>query len=249
MSSKRRRKFDTEGEDMGVVRDLGNRKKFHRHDIANITPKTYNQEAFIRACFQDTPLVAALGWPGVGKSFLSLFTALTDVFEESTPYEKVILVRSAVQGRQIGFTPGNLDEKMAPYEYAYTGIISELMPRYNNGYNHLKALGYLEFHSTSMMRSVTFDNSIIILSECQNMDYDELYTCITRVGENSKIILEGDETQDDLKRQREKSGLSRIRSVIQKMPSDMCEIIDFRKEDIVRSEFTKQFIIAASELT
>lgn len=249
MGSKRKRKFDTAGEDMGVVRSLGNAKKFNRHDIANITPKTHNQHAFIEHCFSDVPLVAALGWPGVGKSFLSLFTALSDVFEDGTPYTRVILVRSAVQGRQIGHLPGSLDEKLEPYELAYSGIVSELMPDYRNGYDHLKSLGYLEFHSTSMMRSMTFDNSIIILSECQNMDYEELYTCITRVGVNSKIIIEGDETQDDLRRQREKSGLQRIRRVMNNMPDDMYGIVEFTQEDIVRSAFSKQFIIAASNVT
>ena len=241
-----RKKFDTQGENDSIVRDIGTRKKFTPHDLVSIQPKTYNQKRFIESFFNNVPILAGIGCPGVGKSFLSLYCALSDVLDESTPHDRIVLIRSSVQGRNIGFLPGTIEEKDEVYEMPYHSIVRELMPSFQDGYDHLKALGYLEFHNTSFLRSATFDRSIIIVSEAQNLDYAELSTCITRAGIHSKVIIEGDSSnlQNDLSRQREKSGLDRFVRVLENMDSNLYDTVRFDHNDIVRSPLVKAFIIA-----
>lgn len=243
---KAKRTLDTQNESSEVVRELGNRKKFHVHDLCSLQPKTLNQERFLRHFYEGTPLMAALGCAGTGKSFLSLYCALSLVLDESTPYDKVVIVRSAVQGRDQGFIKGSVDEKMEPYEAPYAGIIQDIMPKYKEGYNHLKSLGYLEFHSTSFLRSTTFHRSIIIFSECQNEDLSALLTVATRGDENSRVIFEGDQNQSDMHRKREKSGLSEFEKIMDNMPPHMVAKIIFEEDDIVRSGLAKEIIKAAN---
>ena len=241
--------FDTKNESDEVVRDIGNRRKFRIQDLVSFKPGSLNQERFFQHYYDGIPIIALLGSAGSGKSIISLYAALSQVFDESTPYDRVILVRSAVQSRNQGYLPGGLDGpdgKMAPYEMPYIGLTKEIMPKFNNGYEHLKSLGYLEFHSTSFLRSATFENAIIICSECQNLDFEELYTVCSRAGVNSRIILEGDERQTDLQRQREKSGVGRLERVLKNMPASMTAVIEFTEDDILRSELVKQFIISCN---
>lgn len=242
--AKRQNKFDTSAEPEHVVRDLGNRKKLHPHDLCSLQPKSLNQERFLTHYYDGIPIIQALGKPGVGKSMLSLYCAFSQVLDPATPFQRVIIIRSAVQSREQGHLPGDLDSKSQPYEAAYQGLAKEIFPKFNDPYLHLKTLGYLEFHSTSFLRSVTFDDAIIICSEAQNFDFEELYTCISRAGSNSRIIIEGDTGQADLQRKREKSGLPDLERVLGKMPASMSAKIEYTADDIVRSELVKQFIIA-----
>lgn len=242
--AKRQAKFDTKNEPDNVVRDLGNRKKLHTNDLCSLQPKTLNQERFLTHYYDGIPIIQALGKPGVGKSMLSLYCAFSQVLDPATPFQRVIVIRSAVQSREQGHLPGDLESKSQPYEAAYQGLAKEIFPKFNDPYLHLKTLGYLEFHSTSFLRSVTFDDSVIICSEAQNFDFEELYTCISRAGSNSRIIIEGDTGQADLQRKREKSGLPDLERVLAKMPASMSAKIEYTSDDIVRSDLVKQFIIA-----
>lgn len=243
--AKRKPKLDTKHESQEASESIGKRKKFTKHDLCNLQPSNLNQEAFLRLVFDEVPLITATGPAGTGKTFLAIYAALGLVLDESTPYDKIILIRSAVEARQQGFVKGDLEDKNAPYEPGYHQITQKLMPAFKEGYKHLKDLGYLEFHTTGYLRSQTFDRSIIICDEMQNCDYDELSTILTRVGDYSRIIFVGDSKQDDLKRKRgETSGFERFQRVVSKMPDHMHGNVTYTLDDIVRSGLVREFLIA-----
>lgn len=247
-TTRKYKKFNTEGEKDSVAKDLGNRKKFHDQDLISIKPKNETQKDFFYSYYSQTPIILLDGYPGVGKSFLATYLALRDIFDESTPYEKLIIVRSAVEsGTSIGFLKGDLKEKMEPFEAPYKDITSEIMTNFKNPYEHLKSLGYLEFMLTIHARGINLNNSIILIEESQCMDYEELKTIITRTGINSRVIITGDENQDDLKRKRRESGLSKLKKVFMNMRQESVSVINFKKQDIVRSGIVKDFIIADFE--
>ena len=240
--AKSNRKFDTSSESEVVQLDLGRRKRFHTKDLIEITPKTDNQKLALESCFGYATAVGLINQAGVGKTFLALYSALAQVLDTSTPYERVIIARSPVATRDIGFLKGSLEEKEAVYEIPYEAIMKELMPKFNSPYDHLKSLGYVEFTTTSYLRGLTFHDTIVVVDEIQNLSRHEIYTILTRIGENSKIILCGDCKQSDLKANQ--SGFKYLVELTEKLPEGMCDIIKFTKEDIVRSEFVKAVIIA-----
>ena len=186
-----------------------------------------------------------LGLPGTGKSFLAMYRAIEDVLDKSSPFEKVILIRSAVASRDIGHLPGDETEKGAVYEKPYIKMVKQLFDDRSDAYSRLKEQKLLEFDLSSFLRGDTFDHSIIVADEIQNMSYVELYTIITRVGLESKIVLCGDRKQNDLG---SKSGLDKFVKVLDNMPS--CHKVVFDKfEDIVRGGIVKEFIIAENALS
>lgn len=236
------KKFDTGGESYDVQQDLGNRKKLHVRDLLSVQPKTDNQAALMSACFENIPLVVGAGSAGTGKTFLALYSALHQVLDQSTPYQKILMVRSAVASRDLGFLPGTLEEKESVFEAPYIGLASELFPKFNSPYNHLKSLGYYEFKSTSFLRGCTFDDTIIIVDEFQNLNRHEAYSILTRVGCNTKVILCGDTKQDDLKKSQ--SCFQYVKDLSQKMDNDDVRLVEFGVDDIVRSGFVRSVIIA-----
>jgi phosphate starvation-inducible PhoH-like protein len=210
--------------------------------MKRILPITKNQEKMVKA-YNDGLHIANIGSAGTGKTYLSLVLALEDVMEKEE-YEQIIIIRSAVQSREQGFMPGSLTEKMGYYETPYLDIVNDLFER-NDAYTILKTKGMLKFMSTSFIRGLTFDNSIIIVDEAQNCSFQELDTVITRVGESSKIIFCGDMKQDDLKISKHRadvSGLQDFIKVISKL--DDFAVVTFGVDDIVRSGLVKQYIIA-----
>jgi predicted ribonuclease YlaK len=173
--------------------------------------------------------------------------ALNDVLQKGE-YEKVVIIRSAVQTREQGFMPGSKAQKEEVFEGPYLDIINDLFGR-GDAYKVLKTKGMLEFMSSSFVRGLTFDNSIIIVDECQSMTYHELDTIITRVGESSKIIFCGDTKQDDLQQSRNRadiSGLHDFVRVLNNIPS--FNVVNFTVNDIVRSGLVKEYILAKEQL-
>lgn len=241
--AKPKAKFDTKNENMETVRDLGVRKRFHPNDLRGFKAITHNQEEFLRLYYQQTPLIALHGCAGTGKTWLAIAAALTEVFDTSTPYDRLTIVRSAVEVRKIGFLPGTEEEKMEVYERPYRAIFSELM-NFNDPYSMAKQLGYVSFIPTSYLRGMTFNDQIVIVDEAENMDYNELATVMTRIGSNCKVIFIGDDKQSDLERQREVSGFAKLRKIFAKMPEEFVGHVEYGFDDIVRSELVKQFIIA-----
>ena len=191
------------------------------------------------------------GAAGTGKTFISLYLALKDIFDQKTKYEKVILVRSLIPTRDIGFLPGDEEDKSALYQVPYQNMVQFMfeMPNeqaFNSLYDKLKGQGSLYFLSTSFLRGLTFDNSIIIVDECQNLNFHELDTIITRVGQDSKIVFCGDFDQSDLLKHNEKNGLHDFLRILEEMEEFNCS--EFTFGDIVRSGFVRSYLINKTKL-
>lgn len=214
--------------------------------MKKIQPITSTQETLFDD-YKQGYNIAAIGTAGTGKTMCALYLALNDVMETKN-YEKVIVIRSAVQTRDQGFMPGSLKEKIAYYETPYIDIVNDLFGR-SDGYSILKQQGCLEFMSSSFVRGLTFDNSVIVVDECQNMTYEEIRSIMTRVGESSKIIFCGDTKQDDLRNSKNKldrSGLSSFINVLKEIRE--FKTIEFTVDDIVRSGLVKSFILAEEKV-
>lgn len=211
--------------------------------LRQIKPLTTTQEEVFQEFFQNQNLVLH-GVAGTGKTFVSLYLALNEILRASASYDKIIILRSVVPSRDIGFLPGSLKEKTEIYEEPYKIICNELFQR-GDGYDNLRQKHVIEFCVTSFLRGLTFNNCIIIVDEMQNMSYQELTTIITRVGDNCRIVFCGDYEQTDLHKEKEREGLKHFINIIKEM--NEFTFIQFNYHDIVRSPLVKNFIIAESE--
>ena len=227
------------------------RKKPINLDIMRtIEPLTDNQEQFFKDYKQDQNIVA-YGCAGTGKTFIALYNAIKDVLDERSPYEKIYIVRSLVATREIGFLPGDHEDKSSLYQIPYKNMVKYMFEMPDDSafemlYGNLKTQGTISFWSTSFIRGTTLDNAIIIVDEFQNLNFHELDSIITRVGENSKILFCGDATQSDLVKTNEKNGIVDFMRILRIMPS--FNVIEFGPEDIVRSGLVKEYILAKLEL-
>lgn len=216
--------------------------------MKRIEPITDTQDKFFEA-YQNGKNILAVGSAGTGKTYISLYLALKDVMAKNQ-YKEIIVVRSSVQSRDQGHMPGDAKDKMAHFEAPYVDIVNDLFGR-GDAYQIMKQKNMIRFMSTSFIRGLTFDNALIIVDECQNMNAGELRTIMTRVGEGSRIIFCGDTRQDDLTSSKHKldiSGLRYFKKIIDRMGTDCFEAIEFTVDDIVRSGLVKAFIIAEEEL-
>ena len=227
------------------------RKKPINTDIMRkIDPLTDNQEELFR-CYKLDQNLVAYGASGTGKTFITLYNALRDVLNTNTPYEKIYIVRSLVATREIGFLPGDHEDKSSLYQIPYKNMVKYMFEMNTDSefemlYGNLKAQGTVSFWSTSFIRGTTLDNCIIIVDEFQNLNFHELDSISTRVGENSKIMFCGDATQTDLTKQNERNGISDFMEILRVMPS--FDIIEFEVEDIVRSGLCKEYLLAKHEV-
>lgn len=208
-----------------------------------VEPLTKNQQATFDAYDNDKNIVLH-GYAGTGKTYISLYLALEEILENQTPFERVIIVRSIVPSREIGFLPGSLKEKVKVYEDPYKEICDDLFGR-GDGYELLKMKGLIQFTTTSYLRGITFNNSIVIVDEAQNLQYSELYTTLTRLGDTSKLIMCGDFRQTDLKKHESNNSLNHIMNILKEMSN--VKFIEFDKDDIVRSDFVRELIIKSTE--
>ena len=176
---------------------------------------------------------------------MSLYLALEETLDPSTVYDDVFIVRSAVTTRDIGFLPGDEQEKVSTYEAPYRSICGELFGR-KDAYNSLKEQGNVKFMSTSFIRGITINNAVVIVDECQNLNFHELDSIITRIGKNSKVIFSGDYTQTDLTKENDKNGVQKFMKILNEI--DSFTTVEFQIEDIVRSDFLKDYIIKKYKL-
>ena len=215
-------------------------------ELKHITPLTETQRIAFEAYDAGKNLVLH-GIAGTGKSFISLYLALDEILnsEEESVYEKVIIIRSVVPTRDVGFLPGSPKQKTEIYEAPYLAICSELFGR-GDAYTVLKQRNDIEFISTSFIRGVTLNNCIIIVDEIANMTLHELDSVITRVGKNCRIVFSGDFRQSDFTKESDKGGLHKFIEITKRMKS--FEFIDFNENDIVRSSMVKDYIIQKDRL-
>jgi predicted ribonuclease YlaK len=221
---------------------VNNSLKIKINDLKTFEPLTQNQKIFFDAYKRGDYFVALHGVAGTGKTFCALYKALEEVLDKSNPFNKIIIVRSAVQSREMGHLPGDVDEKMEIYQQPYVQICHTLFDR-KDAYARLNEQGYIEFISTSFIRGMSFDDAIIIVDEMQNLTFEEIDTVMTRVGYRSKIIWCGDYRQTDLnKRKNDMSGILRFFDIAHHMSA--FTRIEFTPEDIVRSSLVRDYILA-----
>ena len=208
--------------------------------MQEIYPMTENQSVFFSNYESDKSQVL-LGYPGTGKTFMALNRALNEINDPRSPYRRVVIVRSAVPTRDVGFLPGTLAEKSAVYELPYQSICNELFGR-SDAYEIMKKHRTIEFLTTSFIRGITLDRTIVIVDEFQNMTSHEADSIITRVGDYSKIIFCGDILQRDLSRASERN-VETFLKVLTTM-EDVFDFNYFDEDDIVRSGLVADYIRA-----
>ena len=233
-----------------TTKQMKRKKPIGNTYLLDIEPITDNQKKLFDSYAEGKHLVA-YGTAGTGKTFISLYNALADVLDETTPYERIYLVRSLVSTREIGFLPGDHEDKADIYQIPYKNMVKYMfqMPTdadFEMLYGNLKAQETIKFWSTSFIRGTTLDNAIVIVDEFQNLNFHELDSIITRVGENSRIIFCGDASQTDLVKTNDRNGIHDFLNILRKMPS--FDIIEYGIDDIVRSGLVKEYIIAKLEI-
>ncbi len=224
----------------------GNGRWLKLDDLITVGPLTENQKTAFEAYKKDNKSLILHGSAGTGKTFISIYLALEQVLEKSNKqYNKLYVIRSVVPTRDIGYLPGDKQEKIEVYEDPYMSICAELF-ECKDAYEKLKQQRVIEFLPTSFVRGITFDNSIIIIDECQNLNFHELDSVITRIGKDCKILFCGDFYQTDFVRENEKQGLKKFIKILNHLPQ--FANIEFSCDDIVRSDLVKSYILAKNEL-
>lgn len=248
-----RRKRSSAEQPIGVgltAKQMKRKKPLSSDYLIDIDPLTDNQKRLFDS-YNDDKHIVAYGCAGTGKTFITLYNALCDVLDERTPYERIYLVRSLVATREIGFLPGSHEDKADIYQIPYKNMVKYMFEMPDDAsfemlYGNLKTQGTISFWSTSFIRGTTLDKSIIIVDEFQNLNFHELDSIITRVGEDSKIMFCGDATQTDLVKTNERNGVIDFMRILREMPS--FDVIEFGIDDIVRSGLVKEYLIAKNEL-
>ena len=227
-----------------TAKQLRRKKPYNSDMMVPIEPITPNQTTAF-AQYNEGKNLFLYGAAGTGKTFITLYMALKQVLDPLTPYQKVVLVRSLVSTREIGFLPGDHEDKSALYQIPYKNMVKYMFELATDNdfemlWGNLKAQESVTFWSTSFIRGTTLDASIVIVDESQNLNFHELDSIITRVGEDTKIMFCGDATQSDLTRDKERNGIIDFMRILEQM--DSVETIEFGLEDIVRSGLCKEYL-------
>ena len=233
-----------------TIRQIKRKKPISLDYLIDIDPLTENQKLLFKY-YDEGKNIFAHGVPGSGKTFCLLYKALKEVLDERTPYEKIYIIRSLVQTREIGFLPGSESDKKSLFEIPYKNMVKYMFQMPSDAdfemlYGNLKEQNTISFWCTSFIRGITLDNCIIIVDEAQNCSAHESFSVISRCGEDTKIMFSGDIEQSDLTRTNEKTGIIDFMRVIDAMPS--FEKLEFGINDIIRSKLVKEFVMAKKSL-
>ena len=248
-----RKKKTTDPIGVGMTAKQMKRKKPINTDLMReIETLTENQQSLFNA-YAENKNLCAFGCAGTGKTFITLYNALKEVLDETTPYEKIYIVRSLVSTREIGFLPGDHEDKSSLYQIPYKNMVKYMfeMPTdadFEMLYGNLKTQETISFWSTSFIRGTTLDNCIVLVDEMQNLNFHELDSIITRVGDNCKIVFCGDSTQTDLTKSNEKNGILDFKRIIEIMEDDF-GVIEFGLDDIVRSGLVRNYLVTKLALS
>ena len=235
---------------VGLTTRQMKRKPIGAEHLLDIKPLTPSQEKVFDAWDKQKNMFL-FGAAGTGKSFVTMYLALRDILDEKTPYNKLYVVRSLVPTREIGFLPGDHEDKANLYQIPYKNMVRFMFempddPSFEMLYSNLKSQDTISFWSTSFIRGTTIDNSIVLVDESENLNFHELDSIITRLGVNSKIVFAGDAAQTDLQKAHEKTGIMDFKKIIDDM--DEFESIEFGIDDIVRSGLVKSYLISKINL-
>ena len=233
-----------------TAKQMKRKKPYNSEMMVPIEPITPNQTTAF-AHYNEGKNLFLYGAAGTGKTFITLYMALKQVLDPLTPYNKVVLVRSLVSTREIGFLPGDHEDKAALYQIPYKNMVKYMFELASDNdfemlWGNLKAQESVTFWSTSFIRGTTLDGSIVIVDESQNLNFHELDSIITRVGEDTKIMFCGDVAQTDLIRTNEKNGILDFQKIITMMPE--FALVEFGVDDIVRSGLVKSYITSKHTL-
>ena len=248
-----RRKRGSVDQPIGVgltTKQMKRKKPLNADYLVDIEPLNDNQKRLFDS-YKKGKNIIAYGCAGTGKTFISLYNVLKDVLGDNNLYEKVYLVRSLVSTREIGFLPGDHEDKADIYQIPYKNMVKYMFQMPSDAdfemlYGNLKSQDTIKFWSTSFIRGITLDNAVVIVDEFQNLNFHELDSIITRVGENTRIIFCGDATQSDLVKTNDRNGIVDFMSILRKMNS--FDLIEFGIDDIVRSGLVKEYLLAKNEL-
>ena len=226
------------------------KKPINSEQLTEIKPLTDNQKLVFDA-YENNKNLFLYGCAGTGKTFIAMYLALKEILSNKTPYEKLYVVRSLVPTREIGFLPGDHEDKAHLYQIPYQNMVKYMFkmpddPAFEMLYDNLKAQETISFWSTSFLRGTTLDNAIVIVDECQNLNFHELDSIMTRVGNDSKIIFAGDVAQTDLVKTNEKNGILDFMKILEIM--DEFANIEFDVNDIVRSGLIRNYIVTKLQI-
>jgi predicted ribonuclease YlaK len=215
-----------------------------------VEPLTDNQKIMFEE-YDKGQNIFAYGCAGTGKTFVALYLALRDVLSEYTPYDKVYIVRSLVATREIGFLPGTHEDKASLYQIPYKNMVKYMFEMPDDAsfemlYENLKSQETVSFWSTSFLRGTTLDNAIVIIDECQNLNFHELDSIMTRCGQDTKIMFCGDARQSDLQKSNERTGIIDFQKILENMKE--FSMVEYGIEDIVRSGLVKSYLISKLNL-
>jgi len=232
------------------VKQMKRKKPINASYLLPVEPLTDNQRVMFEE-YGKGQNIFAYGAAGTGKTFVALYLALRDVLNEDTPYEKVYVVRSLVATREIGFLPGTHEDKASLYQIPYKNMVKYMFEMPDDAsfemlYENLKAQETVSFWSTSFLRGTTLDNSIVIIDECQNLNFHELDSIMTRCGQDTKIMFCGDARQSDLQKSQERTGIIDFQKILENMKE--FSMIEYGIEDIVRSGLVKSYLISKMNL-
>jgi phosphate starvation-inducible protein PhoH and related proteins len=231
MSQKRKKKLSREEED--EILESMRHEDHSRNPLQiniDVKCKTDNQKKFTKL-IKEKEIVIAAGFAGTGKTFLSCVESLK-LLKSDPKFRKIMLVKSVtgLQGEDIGFLKGELKDKMAPYMDSFKDNFRKIIGKAAT--DKLQEMGLIEIQPLSFVRGRTIDNTIMIIDEAQNISLDNMKTMLTRIGENSKIIVIGDTKQIDLKNKK----ISSLLSIMEKF-KDKAQfgVMQFEKSDQVRN--------------
>ena len=232
------------------TKQMKRKKPYNSDMMVTVEPITANQKIAFDS-YKEGKNLFLYGAAGTGKTFITLYNALKEVLDPVTPYQKVVLVRSLVSTREIGFLPGDHEDKSFLYQIPYKNMVKYMFElptdqEFEMLWGNLKTQESVTFWSTSFIRGTTLDDSIVIVDESQNLNFHELDSIITRCGENCKIMFCGDAAQTDLIKTNEKNGILDFQKIIQRMPE--FDLVEFNINDIVRSGLVKSYLVSKIEL-
>lgn len=240
MSKTSRRRGKLSEEELEEVQNFVYRKnaeedKFLQSMSVNIKCKNENQKLVIES-IKNNEITIVSGLPGTGKTFLACAEALK-LIKTKPKYKKILLVKSVIQlsGEELGFLPGDLKDKLDPYMISFIDNFEKIIGESLT--NKLRELGLIQIQPLAFVRGRSIDNTIIIVDEAQNISIQNMRTLMTRIGDNSKMVILGDVKQKDIKNPKNSS----LEVVIDKFEGiDGFGCVSLRNpDDIVRNPIIK----------